>query len=621
MNYLRYLKDSAFLQDFIGQYISEHYVRVTVLDQHERPVQSVQSKVMSGNLNLDGKSAVRRTCNLTMFVEERTLDLTDVRHLFSINKKVQLEVGLLNITSYYKEHDILWFLLGTFVITNPSISHSGGGVTLSLSLKDKMAMLNGDCGGVIPASTVFHLYDTLEDGQYVTKRPTIVQIIRELVNHFGGEQLGKIIISDLDTRVKRVVKWTGNTPLYLLEETHQYTCDASEISGTYKEYNYGDDVGFVYSDFFYPGELIANAGATVCSVLDQIKNTLGNFEYFYDVFGNFIFQEVKNYLNTSKSTVDLNKINNGEYIVDRGKGKAQYVFDDSKLITSYSNAPQYQMIKNDFIVWGVRESATGAKLPIRFHLSIDKKPPISSSEVLCTFEMGEDGIERVVKVGEGESISVTDWRTELYLAGVRAEQNLSTHVDTYWASLKNEWPKLYDLRKGEFREEVQKYPGDIDYYLDFIDSGAAISELNVSNIGRRTKVITDDKVNCLFEPEIPNYILIETGEGASEFRDECDRKGQSYVQVSSAIYSKLATGGTKNSAFNLIKDLLYQYTNYNESITVQTLPIYFLEPNIRITVRDPESGINGDYMINSMSIPLDISGTMSLSCSRALAKL
>ena len=54
---------------------------------------------------------------------------------------------------------------------------------------------------------------------------------------------------------------------------------------------------------------------------------------------------------------------------------------------------------------------------------------------------------------------------------------------------------------------------------------------------------------------------------------------------------------------------------------MQTLPIYFLEPNIRITVRDPESGINGDYMINSMSIPLDISGTMSLSCSRALAKL
>ena len=47
----------------------------------------------------------------------------------------------------------------------------------------------------------------------------------------------------------------------------------------------------------------------------------------------------------------------------------------------------------------------------------------------------------------------------------------------------------------------------------------------------------------------------------------------------------------------------------------------FLEPNIRITVRDSESGINGDYMINSISIPLDINGTMSLSCTRALEKI
>ena len=109
------------------------------------------------------------------------------------------------------------------------------------------------------------------------------------------------------------------------------------------------------------------------------------------MYGNFIFQEVKNYLNTSKSTVDLNKINNGEYIVDRGKGKAQYVFDDSKLVTSYSNAPQYQMIKNDFIVWGVRESATGAKLPIRFHLSIDKKPPIGNL-YLCSFYIDEEEV-------------------------------------------------------------------------------------------------------------------------------------------------------------------------------------------------------------------------------------
>ena len=80
-------------------------------------------------------------------------------------------------------------------------------------------------------------------------------------------------------------------------------------------------------------------------------------------------------------------------------------------------------------------------------------------------------------------------------------------------------------------------------------------------------------------------------------------------------------GGSANSAFNMIQDLLYQYTSYNESISVQSLPVYYLEPNIRITVKDARSGISGDYMVNSISLPLDISGTMSLSCTRALERI
>jgi len=46
-----------------------------------------------------------------------------------------------------------------------------------------------------------------------------------------------------------------------------------------------------------------------------------------------------------------------------------------------------------------------------------------------------------------------------------------------------------------------------------------------------------------------------------------------------------------------------------------------LEPNTRISVTDPVSGISGDYMINTISLPLDINGTMTLSCTRALERI
>lgn len=46
---------------------------------------------------------------------------------------------------------------------NPNLSHSTSGTTISLTLKDKMVLLNGEIGGVIPASTQFDQYDTIDE--------------------------------------------------------------------------------------------------------------------------------------------------------------------------------------------------------------------------------------------------------------------------------------------------------------------------------------------------------------------------------------------------------------------------------------------------------------------------
>ena len=219
-----------------------------------------------------------------------------------------------------------------------------------------------------------------------------------------------------------------------------------------------------------------------------------------------------------------------------------------------------------------------------------------------------------------QEITTSDWRTELYLSGVSSEP-YATHSNYYYTELLNEWPKLYDVEQGKFYEEVLKTPSDIDYFLDFIDSASALSELSISNIGRRQKVIVDDKINCIFEPEIPNLILLNTGdEDIEELRKECELKGEDFVQMDAAMFKMVAGGGNFNSAYNLVRELLYQSTSYNECISVTSIPVYYIEPNTRITVNDAKSGIFGDYMINSISLPLDINGMMTLSCTRALER-
>ena len=214
-----YLKDSVFLKKFDELKLKEQYVKLIVLTFDEMPIQEIQGKVTGGNLTLDGSSAMRRTGNLSMIADEYENDLTDTKHLLSINKKVEVLIGFVNTTNEYTEYDMLWFPKGTYVIISPNISHNDSGVNISLTLHDKMALLNGECGGTLPASVVFNeIEDIDEDGNIQITQPIIPQIIRELVNHFGGEQLGKIIISDIDNKIKKVMKWTGSTPLYLYQE-------------------------------------------------------------------------------------------------------------------------------------------------------------------------------------------------------------------------------------------------------------------------------------------------------------------------------------------------------------------------------------------------------------------
>ena len=68
-------------------------------------------------------------------------------------------------------------------------------------------------------------------------------------------------------------------------------------------FKYNEDCGYVYTDFTYPNELISTVGDNVCTILDKIISVLGNYEYFYDTNGYFIFQEKKKYLNTSNDPI------------------------------------------------------------------------------------------------------------------------------------------------------------------------------------------------------------------------------------------------------------------------------------------------------------------------------
>jgi len=51
---------------------------------------------------------------------------------------------------------------------------------------------------------------------------------------------------------------------------------------------------------------------------------------------------------------------------------------------------------------------------------------------------------------------------------------------------------------------------------------------------------------------------------------------------------------------------------------MSTIPLYFLEPNSRLQVYNPDTDVNSTYVLSKLSIPLGHSGTMSLTMTKAL---
>ena len=376
-----YLTDSKFLSMLDEMRIKKHYAKITVLSfVDEKPLREIQGIATAGSVTVNGQAALRRTISLTVSGIENENDINNIENIISINKKVKIEVGLENPFEDYKYYgDIIWFPLGTYVINQATTSTTASSANISISGKDKMCMLDGTCGGTLPSAVTFHETQHEDDnGDIFIEQVPIFTIIKECVTHFGKEPEQNVIINDVDMTAKLSTKYVGQNPIWFSKDYKSFVISENapeDENFLQHKFIYGQDVGYQETDFTYPGELVFSAGDTVTSVLDKIIESLGNYEYFYDLDGHFIFQQKKNYLNYYYTPIT--QINDNYYIKAFSDSKYYYTFIDAKDALSYYNSPKYENIKNDFIVWGDKTDANGVTKTIQYHLAIDEKPQIN----------------------------------------------------------------------------------------------------------------------------------------------------------------------------------------------------------------------------------------------------
>ena len=101
-----YENDEDFLREIDELHVKDILVKITVLTwKDERPLQEIQGHVISGELSIDKSSAVRRSGSLTVYVDETNGDVLNINNIISINKKVNIEIGINNTTSSYTNEE------------------------------------------------------------------------------------------------------------------------------------------------------------------------------------------------------------------------------------------------------------------------------------------------------------------------------------------------------------------------------------------------------------------------------------------------------------------------------------------------------------------------------------
>ena len=455
-----FLTDKQFLKQLDGQRDKTLYARIISLNMDEDPLAEITGQVVSGNINVDGSSKVRRTCNITITTDNIKID----QIYWTLNTKFYIFIGVEN--NFNNRYDkVIWFPQGMYIIAGFSQTLNAQGYSISIQGKDKMCLLNGDVGGALPMANEFSVIEQLNnDGTQEAIYTPIYNIIREAVHRYAQEPYHNIIINDLDICGVKLLDYIGDKPLYIYEEYdnilptstselhkifyfRQGDPEICEVQYDYKQINIVQknapivsnlednenlakvfdkscdlakknfDVGPIWYAVPQPGpnpitvpkvyilekrikpedvnktagymateltynekELQVGAGSTIIELLDKLVAMLGDFEYYYDLYGHFVFQKKLIDFDSSNLNTIIHYTN--LYNTIQKGNMSFYDFTNGYLIESIQNKPNIAQIKNDYAIWGkaaISKNNTTIQMAIHLRYAIDKKPEIYTS--------------------------------------------------------------------------------------------------------------------------------------------------------------------------------------------------------------------------------------------------
>lgn len=209
----------------------ELYVKVQLLDWNENVIYEIQGVCLDGSINIDAESIIRRTCNITLAIEDTSL-IPSQNNKIWINKKIKIYIGIKDIIT----NEIIWFNKGIYVLDKPSLRFSVSEKTMSLQGLDKMCILDGTING------------KLQNITRVQKDIRMFDAVKEIITNVAME--------------------------------NKYSIDGCKDIVT-------DE------DYIIPYQIEKSETDTIADLLKEIRDLYITEEFYYNEEGRFIWQKIK----------------------------------------------------------------------------------------------------------------------------------------------------------------------------------------------------------------------------------------------------------------------------------------------------------------------------------------
>jgi len=545
------------------------YTKVEVLDFDYNYISEIQGVITSMSFSNDASSDIRRTGNISIIPDKDSLEFITGNPSW-LTKYIRLSVGVKFKSNESDENGVLWYKQGTYLPNSPSTSYSQDDNTLTLDLTDMMSkftgMRNGQLSGIeyqIPA------------GSNIAEKMSDVMLV-------AGIPLSKQIINDPQLVV--------------------------------------------------PEDIIISAGSMVSDIITQLRDIPSDWEAFFDIDGFFRFQEVP-------------KTQNAPFLT----GADDTLWTDCMLKVSLDN--DFEAVKNYIEVWGkTHEIASG---------NYGNTAVVSGSEYQITLSSVTslyDGMQvgftipaivsnPMLKINALESIPLVDDNGNNAVI-----DDVNFYAVVQYNQTDNNFLYLGHLQARAISKNTNPdSPFFIGEEMHIEDGGVSVagnvitlSTTSTSTVMAQLKdTVIGFYIPSGYSPYNPNATLILNGVNMGE-KDILNEDGTEigvvggYCLISyngtNFVYkgNKNGIGIIRNTLLDGDYDViysdslcknradweLYKKSNLNETLSMETVPVYFLDTNVKISYTKPDDTTPTFWLIKSYSFDADESATETISMTR-----